>query len=72
MNCKDCKTWVDRGGGSMARLGWCVSEKIARSFEEFPEDGFMCQCENIRTQMDDTFIITAQDFGCIHFIAKDA
>ncbi|MDH5655693.1 MAG: hypothetical protein OEZ34_07290 [Spirochaetia bacterium] len=65
--CQECQFWIDRGGQN---LGWCVSEKIAVNFEEFQSDQFMCQCENIRTQMDDTYIITGMDFGCIHHVKK--
>lgn len=68
--CYNCLAWVDRGGNSEVKLGWCVSDKIAKGFENFGNDGFMCQCENIRTQMDGTFIITGRDFGCIHFTEK--
>ena len=66
--CENCSTWVDRGGTH--KLGWCVTEKIATGFEDFQSDNVMCQCENIRTQMEDTYIITGKDFGCIHFKAK--
>jgi len=68
--CQDCQSWVDRGGQIGVKLGWCVSEKIARNFEEFPDTGVMCQCENVRTQMDDTYIITARNFGCVNFKPK--
>ena len=68
--CFNCQFWIDRGAGH--KLGWCVSEKIAKNFEEFGSDNIMCQCENVRTQMEDTYIITGGDFGCIHFTLRQS
>ena len=66
--CVNCRAWIDRGGGD--KLGWCVSDKIAKNFEDFQSDNFMCQCESHRTQMEDTYVITGRDFGCVHFAHK--
>ena len=68
MKCQDCKTWVPQSSDN--KTGWCISLKIARNFNEFDKTSIMCQCEQIRTNMDDTFLITGELFGCVNFISR--
>ncbi len=51
--------------------GWCVSDKIAKSYKGFAKDNIMCQTENIRTNLDDSFLITGSEYGCIHFDERE-
>ncbi|GMT49271.1 MAG: hypothetical protein IEMM0008_0810 [bacterium] len=70
--CKDCQFWVPRGQGNSNTSGWCVSPKIAKSYEGFAKDSIMCQTENIRTNLDDSFLITGSEYGCVHYDERDA
>ncbi len=67
--CKNCGSWVKHG--ALHSSGWCVSDMIAKGQEEFQDNSIMCHCEDIRSRMDDTFLVTGAEYGCVNYKPKD-
>jgi hypothetical protein len=69
--CKECK-YFDQQVSNISGFGICLCKKFEFTAERFPQpDELIAEINPDEEDKQFTYFLVGQDFGCIHFKAKE-